>query len=271
MKKNKILGLLVFMFILSFSQVFADEAQSTLQSGWDTGIGVLHFNYEEPSVDVRESGVMYGIQGSYTAFPNDDWMWRMGGSFHTGRLKYDGATWAGTPVSANTEDYIYELRGLLGKNINHSKDSRGTFFVGFGHRYWNDRVKATGGYEREITYFYVPLGYETARLLKGSKMDGFKFELDWLIRGKVRSHLSNVDPRFNDPSVTQNSGYGFRVAYYFKNIGKMHNFSLEPYVQYWSVKDSKTAILTLSGLPFATVLEPRNRTTVYGLNASWGW
>ena len=80
--------------------------------------------------------------------------------YTSGDLDYNGSTWGGASVKTDTEDYIVECRALTGRHFHRGKTTITPFF-GFAYRYWNDVIEGTGGYEREITYYYSPFGVKT--------------------------------------------------------------------------------------------------------------
>jgi len=74
-----------------------------------------------------------------------------------GELNYDGSTWAGVPLETDTDNSIFQVRGLIGYDI--KKETYAiTLFTGFGFRYWRDRIEGEGGYKRIIRYWCSPLG-----------------------------------------------------------------------------------------------------------------
>ncbi len=226
---------------------------------------IYRFEYEEPTL-MSEKGFMHGVAGKY-AYNNRTVMFGLSIEYAAGELDYDGSTWGGTPVSANTEDYILEFRSLIGGNI-HKGRSKITPFIGFGVRYWNDTIKGSGGYEREILYYYSPIGVKTVSPLSDSWFWSLNAEYDLFWKGQVKSHLSDADPGFNDPEVNQSfgDGFGIRFSLQFKNkISEKFSWYIEPFFRYWDVGESDTAILALNGVPIGLVYEPDNNTTSYGL------
>ncbi len=177
---------------------------------------IYRFEYEEPSL-MSEKGFMYGVVGKY-AYNSRNVMFGLSIEYAVGELDYDGSTWAGVPLKADTEDYILEFRSLIGGNI-HKGRSKITPFIGFGVRYWNDTIKGSGGYEREIIYYYSPIGVKTTSPLSDRWFWSLNAEYDLFWKGQVKSHLSDVDPGYNDPEVNQNfgDGFGIRISLQFKN------------------------------------------------------
>jgi hypothetical protein len=246
-----------------------DEA--AVRHSFEFASTVFRFEYEEPSL-MSEKGFMYGILGRY-AFNNNAVMLGCSLEFAAGDLDYDGRTFGGTPVTADTEDYLLEFRSLIGGNIRQGK-TRVTPFIGIGVRYWNDTIQASGGYEREITYLYTPIGVNFTGPLSAKWSWGFSGEYDLFWKGWIISHLSDVDPGFNDPENDQSfgDGFGVRISFKFRNqISEKFSWYIEPFFRYWDVGQSDTAILTYYGTPAALVVEPDNNTTSYGLTVGIGF
>ena len=129
-----------------------------------------------------------------------------------GSLDYDGQYQDGTPITRETDDYLYAMRGVLGKDFL-VNDYAVTPFIGLGYRYWNDTIRGAGGYEREISQWYAPLGVEVARVA-GDWRVAVRGEYDLFLGGTVKSHLDQAVAGLN--TVTNNQdfgkGYGLRAS-----------------------------------------------------------
>jgi hypothetical protein len=218
---------------------------------------------------MRIDGFMYGLLGHYTYRDR-----RFKFVLHTsieltfGNLDYDGQTWDGTPAQTDTDDWLVEPRFWGGYDFVVAGKHTITPFIGVGFRYWNDKLNGAGGYEREIGYFYSPIGVETHSPLVAEWNWGFSAEYDLFWAGRVKSHLSDVDPSANDPVVDQDSGSGYGLRFAFRFDRKITNriaLMVEPYAVYWRVGNSGTAPLSFIGNPAPYVYEPANNTTTYGL------
>ncbi len=123
------------------------------------------------------------------------------------------------------------------------------------------------GYEREVKYWYSPIGIKTVSPLSGIWTWGIAAEYDLFWSGKVESHLSDLLEGLNDPEVDQNSGdgYALRFSLYLTN----HCWFVEPFITYWNIDQSDQATLTLFGEPIGYVYEPENETTTYGIRIGW--
>ncbi len=248
----------------------APESTPSYLSPHRFGVALVanYIDYEEPSL-MGIDGFMYGLQGDYT-YRNS----RIKLVLHTsleltfGNLSYDGQTFAGIPVQDDTDDWIVEPRLWGGYDFVLKGKHVITPFIGFGYRYWNDTIGGAGGYEREIGYFYSPIGVETRSPLAGGWDWGFSAEYDLFWSGRVKSHLSDVDPLVNDPVVNQErgSGYGLRFAFRFdRDITNRLALMVEPYAIYWRVDRTYATILTFADVPVASVYEPVNNTGTYGI------
>ena len=244
---------------------------STSPHSFEVAPVVFRFEYEEPSV-MSEKGFLSGVMGRYT-YNQSAVMFDCSLEYAAGSLDYDGSTWGGTPVKADTDDYIFEIRILLGGNIHQGK-TKVTPFIGFGLRYWNDTIQTAGGYEREISYLYSPIGVKFTGPLSTRWSWGFSGEYDLFWKGWVTSHLSDAVTGYNDPENNQSfgDGFGVRFSFQFRNhISTRLSWYIEPFFRYWDVDQSDYAILTSNGAPIDFVYEPENNTLSYGVTVGFGF
>ncbi|MGD2029417.1 MAG: autotransporter outer membrane beta-barrel domain-containing protein [Desulfobacterales bacterium] len=265
--------MLCFVFVLSYTLntqtvAFADSTELMLEeNAFQFGLDIRYLDYEEDGL-IDEDGWLYGINGSYIYHGSNTFMFETSFSIVFGEIDYDGQTQSGTPLKADTDDWIFEWRGLIGKDYGFKNSSIITPFMGIGYRYWNDDIDASGGYEREIQYWYLPVGLKTTTPLSGGWTWGVSIEYDLFLGGKVKSYFSDVHPAYNDPENDQDFGDGYGLAFSLKFNRKLSNsygFSIEPYIRYWDIDESDTSTLTAYGIPIAYVIEPDNDTTAYGL------
>jgi hypothetical protein len=240
----------------------------------EIGVEIYHFTYKEPGL-MKDKGMMYGIFGSYTyrgwAPPApetmDKWMLRAELRYAFGEVDYDGGLSDGTPYTIdNIDDYVWEVRGLCGYDFPIFKASILTPYAGIGYRYLNDDPSFDPyGYERESNYVYSPIGLEIATNLDRGWFVGATLEYDIFWSGKQKSHLSNVDPGYNDLENDQDSGYGVRGSIKLQKECDKFTFIIEPFVRYWRIRCSESAIVTWRGIPWGYGVEPKNRTTEFGV------
>ena len=252
--------------VASFIKEGDEESLKSLSNArhtWEIGPEISYIQYEEPDV-MKEKGMMYGIVGSY-AYHNYI-MLKLEGKFAYGQLDYDGATWAGDPLTIKgISNYMLEFRGLLGYDFA-VKAITITPYLGIGYRWLNDNAqeKYFGGYKRESNYIYLPVGLEFVANLGNGWSLGATGEYDFFLRGRQISCLSDSDPGFNDPENKQTKGYGVRGSISIAKKGERVGFIIEPYVKYWNIDDSDIQLITYYGAPYRYGLEPKNNSTEIG-------
>lgn len=263
-------GLLLFATILLPLAARAQEAPPLAPvHDFSLAAVVSYFDYEEDSIDVSIEGPMYGIAARYDFHSaTSRWMLGLQGELDFGSLDYDGATQSGIPVSADSDDTLFEARALAGLDFEPGPDWLLTPFLGLGFRYWYNDVSGVGSYTREVSYLYLPLGLEVVHNLGSGWRLRMAAEGDVLLAGQVDSELSDVDPGLNDTtnSTDFGDGWGARVSL----EARTRNFSVEPYFRYWDIDESDTDALTYYGYPTGfLVFEPANTTTVFGIQLGY--
>jgi len=231
---------------------------------FDLKAEISTIRYKEPDL-MQQKGMMYGIVGS-VAYHNDI-MLKAEGRFSYGQVDYDGATWGGTPVSANNiNDYLWEFRGLVGYDFAVLSSTILTPYIGLGHRYLNDNMqKHSGGYERKSNYIYMPIGLEVVTYLNNGWSWGAAIEYDLFLWGKQKSYLSDLLPGLNNVNNKQNRGYGLRGSVNLVKKGERMSFIVSPFIRYWNIRESKHSAVTFYGAYTGLeVWEPNNNSTEIG-------
>jgi hypothetical protein len=213
---------------------------------------------------MKEKGMMYGLVGSYTY--HNKLMLKAGGKGSWGKLDYSNSG-----EINNITDYMLEFRGLGGWDFVLSKAVSMTPYIGVGYRYLNDdsggKVSSTGeyGYERESNYIYSPIGIECIANIGNGWSMGVIGEYDYFWLGKQKSHLSDVDPGFNDASNRQKKGFGLRGSLTLQKKGDKVDFEVGPFIRYWNIKESEKETITYYGTPVGYGWEPKNNSTEVGV------
>ena len=260
----------------SSSVTFAQGTQPIVpEHAFTIAPSVFHLLYEEPDVDVQIDGEVYGILGSYTYHKKA--LFSTSVEYGRGDLEYDGFLQeigedgiprTGDPVKGDTDDWMLEWRALLGLDFPVGECLL-TPFSGVGYWYWNNKGDGSPFYEREITYWYSPIGFAFFGAFSPRWTFGISGEYDFLWGGKSETDLSDV--LYGLPRVhlnfSQQGGYGLRGSVWIKaQLAAHFALSVEPFVRYWDIDESDPEPLTYFGVPIGlAVVEPANRTTEYGL------
>jgi len=226
------------------------------------GIYGSNITYTEPDV-MQEEGELFGLMGRFIY--TDQYVSRtLEATYASGDMDYDGS---GT--IKDIPDEIFEIRGLVSRDLAYINDYKVSPYVGLGYRYLNDDssglVSSTGasGYEREQSYLYMPIGVE---FQKRTPINGWllstKLEYDYFIAGENTTHLSDVDGN-DDIELTQDEGYGHRISISFsKDFRNGMILSIEPFYKYWHIADSDIVYDSTRGKYW---VEPDNNSEEFGI------
>ncbi len=258
----------VALFGMTALPVWAEESEIP-RNQWEIGPEIYYFHYREPNVGVEFKGPMYGIQGSFTHHNSNHLMLRAEGRSALGLVYYSGS---GT--IDNILDWTLEGRATAGYDVVMSNGQLLTPFFGVGYRYLNDdtsgKISSTGaaGYDRESNYLYSPVGLEVTTPMSSGWRIGASVEDDIFWTGQQKSHLEDVAAGLNTISNDQNQGYGVRGSVKFQKSGERLDWVIEPYVRWWSIRDSTRAKITYGGAIIGYAYEPKNETLEIGGNIS---
>jgi len=236
--------------------------------------------YKEPGDHpVKMPGRMYGASAEYM----HGGMGKHGRSFIAldllymqGSVDYDG--WyrdlnTGTYTKADAsgiDNYYLESRFKFGGAFNPSDNLKLSPYTGLGGRYLVNSLGAKpGGYDRTSLYVYIPLGLKTDLMLPHGWGLGFYAEYDWLLMGKQRSKMSDVNPLWNNLTNDQSKGYGIKLSVRAKKDLKKMGIFAEPFFRYWNIQESDESVLITPGYtPDRRIMvEPKNETHEWGLRA----
>lgn len=243
-----------------------------VKKGISVGYQYGFVEYLEPGL-MKEFGSLHGINFSYDWTLSSHYI-RFESDLSAGNLTYSGRTWGGTPVTSGTKDWILNLRGLSAWTHHFSASTMANWYAGLGYRYLNDKIQGSGGYERETTYVYFPVGVGLTRQLNSGWSIGTNFEYDVFLTGRVKSHLSDSSSGIADVENTQSAGFGARVNMNLRKDFRTYAIKIQPYYQYWHIKNSDLVqmksqsgqvIVSDNGSPMG-VLEPENNSKMIGLN-----
>ncbi len=236
---------------------------------------ISRISYKEPIFNLEEEGNMYGIYGSYThhmkkgepLYTEVINMYKIEAKGSYGVVDYE-STPSGT--IKDIDDYMIEVRLLLGYDMLPSETTMVTPYAGFGYRNLNDdssgkrSSRGALGYERSSNYYYLPLGFDLKHQINAGWQIGVNGEFDVLLFGQQKSYLSDVSTSYPDLTNDQKRGYGLRGSVPIIKVGSKFNFVLTPFIRYWNIKDSETSTAVGNGLIFSGY-EPKNTSTEFGV------
>ncbi len=256
------------------------------------GTQLAAYAYREPGL-MRDRGYFNGFYGTFTYRTSENrriesWrdifgphnsinMFRLKTRFSFGNVDYESE---GTGKSDDLDQYLFNIEAHAGYDIPFTDHSRLTPYLGFGWRYLFDDSgglrTTTGhlGYDREITYAYLPIGMEWHTDFRPGWAFEFTAEYDYLIDGTVKSHLEDVDPGYDTVKNDQKHGFGIWGSLKLIKKGEKLDVVIEPFVRFWKMSASDITAIRYNGqlIPVPGnpgfvlgALEPENKTHEYGV------
>lgn len=227
------------------------------------GVQISDYRYQEPDVQMKNTGLKYGANALLTANLYNNWFAMADLRAAVGDVRYKGS---GT--EDGVADVLSEIRLAGGYDLLFGNFAVSPY-AGLGFRYLlndgNGHVTDTnaGLYRRESRYFFAPMGLNPRVLLNNGAKLSLVFEYDHLIKGWQSSELSDVNgyPNLNNPQYT---GYGLRGSFMYEAA----KWSVGPFFNYWNINDSKTKCGVGSVYVFCGY-EPHNQTLEYGMQVRY--
>lgn len=264
--------LLVLSLVLGVAN--AQEASVTLatQTGNSLGLTLSGYQYKEPSLDVKITAPMVGIDYTGTYAFGNDWFAQVDARYTYGPAKYSGSgTQSNVPYS------YYDLRGLFGYDFSFSELDGFILapFTGIGYRYLFDNQggqtsSGANSYNRTSNYLYLPIGVTHRMQVNDTHKLETVFEYDYLIQGTQVSHLSQAASYLPDVTNQQFRGYGLRLS----SMYQFSEWSVGPYVTYWNIQNSNsvTNVITVNRVNYRlTAYEPANNTIEAGIKITYSF
>ncbi len=259
------------LFILANSAVpvagHAEPASIYTRNGNELSVTGSSYLYEEPTLNVSMTGDKFGLNHTGTLQLKNDWFLKEDVRFAYGKVDY-----VGTGIQSGAPDWYYEVRGLLGRDVQVSSVVLSPY-IGFGYRYLFNDVRgysSTGsaGYRRESNYYYMPLGVTHRLQMKDQAVLSTTVEFDYLLWGEQLTRLSDLIGQGGfvnaaDTTNRQRSGYGLRLNMMYE----MSDWGFGPFIHYWNIADSDVTYQVMTdalGPALVSLREPKNQTTEYG-------
>jgi len=257
----------------------APPKQPTIEFGQENS----SINYQEPNV-MKEKGHMHGIFGSVVYRPVENKpaeslkdyfsedsqinVYKLDAKISWGRVNY--ASSQGT--LSKLEDSMFEVRGLIGYDMP-IKSTLFTPYMGLGIRNLKNDLRGTivqpdltevKGYRRSSRYLYLPIGIDTRTKMDNDISVGINLEYDFLINGKQKSHLEDIDPDFETLTNGQGNGFGFKSSLSLRKDCQNYNVFIEPFFRYWNIADSEISPVIYTDAIVGYGIEPKNNSKEFG-------
>jgi hypothetical protein len=271
------------------SAIAAGAASAQTRPGFEVSAELLDYSYRERldgDVAVRDDGGFVGIGGTYVETIGDGVLLRAHLNVALGSVDYRGPA-GGIDGIATEESRIDDVSQGIGQlELHLGKDfalggTTLTPFVGIGSRYLRDdsggETTDDGllGYDREVSFAYVPIGMSARLPLSPSHDAGLVLSGQYNIvtHGTAESKFSRLDPAIPDVEVDLEGGSGFELSALLSLPVGRPSVSFGPFVRRWSIDRSHSFVLVDPEGSGEAVefFEPKNDTTEFGLRIAFGF
>jgi hypothetical protein len=256
----------------------ASAAAAQTRPGFDLGVEAMDYSYRERSdgaVVAKDDGTFGGISFGYVETIGSGLFLRARLSTDFGSVDYSSEDGRLDNVSQS----IGQLELHLGADIAIGSGATLTPFVGIGSRVLEDKSGGEEtelgalGYDREISYAYVPVGIAAGLPVGGRAELIISAQYNWVVGGEAKSRFSDLDPEIPNIKLDLDEGHGVEASATLLFPLGNHAIGLGPFVRHWTLERSKSLILTDpegSG-DRIEFFEPRNQTTEIGLRLSFSF
>lgn len=258
----------------------ATPALGQTRPGFEAGLEVFDLGYKEVdggALFIRQDGRMTGINLSYVQPIARGLFGRVLISGAAGAVDYDPLD---EPVIQDIDQSSGRVELHLGYDFMLAGGASITPFAGFGARLYEDesggRETESGllGYDREVTYRYIPVGLATSIPVGGRKRLNLSGQYNHLIGGEVNNLFSRIDPEAPDVELEFNGGFGLEASAMLSlPVGRRHAINVGPFIRRWQLNESESLTLVNPDDPEEGILlvEPENRTTEIGVRLSFSF
>jgi len=262
-------GLGVALLLAALAPAHAESLVSDYlrtRDAQELGLTLSSYSYQEPSVSVGITAINYGLEYQKTSLLSDGRFLIAGIDYATGTDRYSGSGTLDIPR------YYYNGKIAIGADWGYRSGIISPY-IGLGYRFLSEigggLRTSTGAvmYDRQSTYFYIPVGLKQRSLSAGGGVLESTFELDYLVSGNQFSGLSVMNnfsySNSSDVNNRQTSGYGLNASVMYK---RQDGWSLGPYWKYWNISKSDLGTWTYTS-GSTSVYEPANTTEEFGFKA----
>jgi hypothetical protein len=276
----------VRLVALACAAMAASTANAQTRGGFEAGAEVFDYSYRERlegQTIVRDDGLFKGVALGYVETIGRGAFLRARMNFGYGSVDYrsDGSI-IGEPADArldNVPQSIGQLELHVGKDFQLKGGTTITPFIGLGSRYLLDESGGEKtedglfGYDREVSYGYVPLGVATKFRLGSASSLTLSAQYNWVVHGDVKAKFSDVDPELPDVELELDKGHGFELSAMASIPAGRNAINVGPFFRRWKIGQSKSFILkdpegSGESIEF---FEPKNHTCELGLRVTFSF
>ena len=258
----------------------AAPALAQTRPGFEAGLEAFQIGYkefDEGDLFIREDGRMIGIRLGYVQPIAGGLFGRIILSGAAGSTDYDPLD---EPIIEDIDQSQGRVELHLGYDFMLGGGASITAFAGYGARLFEDesggRQTESGllGFDRKITYRYIPVGLAASIPLGGRKRLNLSGQYNHLVGGNVDNLFSRIEPEAPDVKLDFNGGHGLEASAMLSlPVGRRHAINVGPFIRHWNLEASDTFTLVNPDDPSEALVlqEPENRTTELGVRMSFSF
>jgi hypothetical protein len=268
MKKRVLMSMAVLV-----SMIGPTLAHAQTRSGFEVGAETFAYNYRESfeGDSVKDDGRFLGFDAAYTRRFDNALFVRGELALAFGSVDYtaDG----GQTRLDDVEQATGRLELHLGRDFAMPHGASISPFIGLGSRALIDESggkqasDGSEGYDRTISYAYVPVGAAATFALRGNATLTLAGQYNWFVRGHSESLLSDVDSELPDVNVRLNDGLGYELSAMVNLPVGSRRLSVGPFIRRWNTDQSESFAVDDEFEFF----EPESRTTETGIRLSFAF
>jgi hypothetical protein len=257
----------------------ATPALGQTRPGFEAGLEAFQIGYkefDEGDLFIREEGHMLGIHLSYVQPIAGGLFGRVILSGAAGSVDYDPLD---EPVIEDIDQSQGRVELHLGYDFMLGGGASVTPFIGYGARLFEDESGGCEtesgrlGFDREITYNYIPVGLAASIPVGGRKRLNLSGQYNHLVGGDVNNFFSRIEPDVPDVALEFNGGHGLEASAMLSlPVGRRNAVNIGPFIRTWTwtlrqLHDRQPGRSHRSDRPD----EPENRTTEVGVRVSFSF
>jgi hypothetical protein len=257
----------------------ATGAKAQVAQGLELGLEGYGYRYAErvdvcvasAPCEVKDKGRFFGGSVEYGRTFG---AWTLNARLDVAGASVDYSAPGGTELKG-VEQMQGQLEILVGRRYPTSPRSAFIPYVGIGARALDDysggRRANTGeaGYDRTITYSYVPVGAAAVFELPRATLALYG-QYNAIVGGRSRSELGDVDPELPTVEVGLDRGHGVELGAKLTTAAGRGRIGVQPFLRTWKLRRSESFTASEDGGQIE-FFEPPNRTWELGLRFVYGF
>ncbi|HEX8571078.1 MAG TPA: hypothetical protein VF699_14320 [Caulobacteraceae bacterium] len=255
----------------------AGAAQAQVAQGLELGLQTYAYRYDESfhsddfgSGSISDDGQFYGFSVEYGR-PVGGWSFEA--RFRYGQGEVDYRSSEGDRID-DVSQFSGQLELLAGRPFANAEGRTITPYAGLGSRVLFDesggRVTNTGleGYDREISYAYVPLGLAVRQTMTGGLDAVVYAQFNWVVGGASESDFGPEGGPLVE--LEFEGGHGWEAGVTVSRPLGRGRIGFGPFLRTWRINESAPFLVEEDGVLFE-IVEPENETTELGLKLTYAF